>query len=175
MKISEIVQHCAAIERVISEVYRMFALRWPDGPLGAFWNQLADEEFSHGTILDRVACLPATDRDDPSIDSAKLVGIRDFVEGRFPFDQISLDQAFDLALDLEDLELDNIYRRLLAMTSSDHRMAEACKSALGQVSHHEQRIADMIETFSTDGQLRDKAAERHRQALKTGAPHCGSH
>jgi len=103
------------------------------------------------------------------------VGIRDFVEGRFPFDQISLDQAFDLALDLEDLELDNIYRRLLAMTSSDHRMAEACKSALGQVSHHEQRIADMIETFSTDGQLRDKAAERHRQALKTAAPHCGSH
>jgi hypothetical protein len=175
MKISEIIQHCAGIERVISEVYRMFAMRWPEGRLGAFWNQLADEEFTHGRILDSVACLPAAERDDPSIDAAKLAAIRDFVEDRFPFEQLSLDQAFDLALDLEELELDNIYRRLLAVTSRDHRMAEACKRALGQVSRHEHKIGDMIATFSTDARLREKAVERHGRALKNGAAYHASH
>jgi len=89
-------------------------------------------------------------------------GIRESVERRFPYGDLSLDGAFAIALELEDIELDNIYRRLLAMTASDHRMANAFKSAMGQVDQHEEKLLDMIEKASDDPILRKRAAERRR-------------
>ncbi len=66
----------------------------------------------------------------------------------FPKLETTLDQALDIALDLEELELDNIYRRLLALTSDDSRMSSAFRTALGQYSHHEERLLAAIEKHS---------------------------
>jgi hypothetical protein len=163
MKISAIIQQCATIERMISEIYRSFAVRWGSGPIHEFWAHLADDEFAHGILLDSIASLPPADRDTPSITEAKIAGIRESVERCFPYGDLSLDGAFAIALELEDIELDNIYRRLLAMTASDHRMANACKSAMGQVDRHEEKLLDMIEKASDDPIVRKRAAERRRR------------
>ena len=171
MKISAIIQQCAAVERMISEIYRIFATRWPNGPIGEFWRNLADDEVGHGILLDSIGSLPAADREEASITEAKIAHIRELVERCFTRDEPSLDGAFEIALDVEDIELDNIYRRLLAMTVSDPHMANACKSAMGQVDRHVEKLLDMIEKASDDPILRQRAAERHRRVVRTAAEH----
>jgi rubrerythrin len=166
MKISEIMRHCAAIERLVAEVYQTFALRWPDPPWGAFWQSLANEELGHGRILDEVAAVPLAGREEGSIDIPKLNAIRSDIEGRFPLGKLSLDEALSLALDLEECELDNIYRRLLAVTLEDSRLSHAVKVALGQVGRHEQSLLDKIEERSKNPLLLERAVKLRSRSLK---------
>ena len=92
--------------------------------------------------------FPGAKRKEPSIDARKLDAIREHVVMHFPKLETTLDQALDIALDLEELELDNIYRRLLALTSDDSRMSSGFRTALGQYSHHEERLLAAIEKHS---------------------------
>jgi len=123
VQLREIIGHCAGIERTIAEIYASFAERWPQLPFGELWRELANEELVHGALLDNAACLPAAKQEEASIDASKLKTIRDRVVKRFPTLRTTLDQAFHTALDLEELELGNIYRRLLALTTDDSRSA----------------------------------------------------
>ena len=82
MRISEAIQNCAAIERVIAEVYEIFATRWPGQPLGILWRELAAEGIAHGRLLEKgCSRLPPADRDDPSVNRTKLEAMRNFVIG----------------------------------------------------------------------------------------------
>jgi rubrerythrin len=133
MKLNEIIGHCSAIERTIADIYSSFAERWPQQPLGPLWRDLANDELGHGTLLDSAARLPGAEREEPSVDAAKLEAIRARVVSRLPKRETTLEQALDIALDLEELELDNIYRRLLALTTDDSRMLSTFRTALGPI------------------------------------------
>lgn len=168
MKLNEIVQRCVTIEQMLAELYRSFATRFSEPAVHRFWSELADEEVSHGIALGEVVRLPAAERDDGAIDARKIEAMHTLVEGCFGLAEPSLDQALDLALDLEDMELDNIYRRLHAITVDDRRMSHAFRTAMGAIGKHEQRILDMIEQCASDPQLRAKAAARRERMLRTG-------
>lgn len=168
MKLGEIVGHCAGIERTIAEIYASFAERWPQPPFGPLWQALANEELGHGALLDNVARLPAAAREEASIDAPQLDAIRESVAKRFPKRGTTLDQAFDTALDLEDLELDNIYRRLLALTTDDSRMSSTFRTALGQYSHHEERLLAAIDEHAKDPALLERAAQARSRMLRRG-------
>jgi rubrerythrin len=169
MKLSEVLQQCAGIERLISEVYETFATRWPEPPLGALWRELAAEEVTHGRMLDDVAKLPIADRDDRSMDRGKLQAMRDFVNDHFPSDSLSLDEALAFALDLEDLELENIYRRVFAITTDDCRVSTAVRKALREGDRHAARITQAIEARSSDPTLLARARVVKQRALRAGA------
>jgi hypothetical protein len=168
MKLCEIIGHCAGIERTIAEIYAGFAERWPQPPLGPLWRALANEELGHGVLLDNAARLPAATREEPSIDARQLDAIRESVVKRFPKLGTTLDQALDTALDLEELELDNIYRRLLALTTDDSRMSSTFRTALGQYSHHEERLLAAIDEHSKDPALLERAAQARSRILRRG-------
>jgi hypothetical protein len=87
---------------------------------------------------------------------------------RFLEPDTSLDGAFAAALDLEQLELDNVYRRLLALGSDDSRMATTF--ALGQVARHESALLSAIEKHASDPKLLERAACERRRMLQTGTP-----
>ena len=110
--------------------------------------------------------FPGAKREEPSIDAPKLDAIREHVVMHFPKLETTLDQALDIALDLEELELDNIYRRLLALTSDDSRMSSAFRTALGQYSHHEERLLAAIEKHSKDLALLERAAKTRSRLLR---------
>jgi rubrerythrin len=174
MKLNEIIGHCSGIERTIADIYSSFAERWPQQPFGALWRDLANEELGHGTLLDSTALLPGADREEASIDAPKLEGIRARVVSRLPKRETTLEQALDIALDLEELELDNIYRRLLALTTDDSRMASTFRTALGQYSHHEERLLAAIEKHAKDPALLKRAAEARGRLLRHGAGATGA-
>jgi len=168
MRLDEIIGHCAGIERTIAEIYASFAERWPQQPFGQLWKDLADEEIGHGTLLDSAACLPAAQRDEVSVDATKLEAIRAQVVSRLPKRETTLEQALEIALDLEELELDNIYRRLLALTADDSRMSSTFRTALGQYSHHEERLLAAVEQHAKDPALLKRAQQARRRLLRRG-------
>jgi rubrerythrin len=169
MKVSEIIGHCSGIERTIAEIYSSFAERWPQSPFGPLWRDLANEELGHGNLLDSAARLPAAQREEASVDAAKLEAIRAQVVSRLPKRETTIEQALDIALDLEELELDNIYRRLLALTTDDSRMSSTFRTALGQYSHHEERLLAAIEAHAKDPLLLQRAAEARQRLIRRGA------
>jgi hypothetical protein len=168
MQLREIIGHCAAIERIIAEIYASFAERWPQLPLGGLWRELANEELVHGTLLDNAARLPAARREEASIDASQLKTIRERVVRSLPKLETTLDHAFNTALDLEELELDNIYRRLLALTTDDSRMSSTFRTALGQYSHHEERLLAAIDEHTKDPSLLQRVAEVRNRLLRRG-------
>jgi hypothetical protein len=174
MNLSAIIQSCAGIERQIGEVYQKFATRWPGSSVGDFWEKLAAEEMAHGMLLDEAVRLPGGEREEASIDAAKLEEIRRWVSDHFPTDRVSLDQALALAMDLEGLELDNIYRRLFAITANDHRMSNAFRTILGQIGRHDVDIARMIASHSGNVRLLERAAQCERQELRSGTRRAAS-
>ena len=169
MRLSEVISYCAGIERTIAEIYQGFAERWPAPPVGALWQRMATEEINHATILEHAACLPAAERDDPRLATATLLSLREAVCARFLTPQMSLDDAFATALDLEQLELDNVYRRLLALSSDDSRMSTKFRSALSQVGRHEDTLLSAIEKHASDPELLERAARDRRRMLQHGA------
>src|SRR5262249_34317910 len=152
-----------------AEIYQSFAKRWPDPPIGTLWQQMATEEISHATLLEHAARLPGAERDDPGLDTAKLVALRETVCTRFLASEASLDEAFAAALDLEQLELDNVYRRLLALSSDDSRMSATFRAALGQVDRHENTLLSAMETQASDPKLLERAAQVRRRMLQYSA------
>jgi hypothetical protein len=169
VQLREIIGHCAGIERTIAEIYASFAERWPQLPFGELWRELANEELVHGALLDNAARLPAAKQEEASIDASKLKTIRDRVVKRFPTLRTTLDQAFHTALDLEELELGNIYRRLLALTTDDSRMSSTFRTALGQYSHHEERLLAAIEEHGKDPSLLERAIQARKRLVRRGA------
>jgi rubrerythrin len=169
MRLSEAISYCAGIERMIAEIYQGFAERWPQPPIGALWQQMVTDEIGHAILLDDAARLPGADRDDPGLDTAKLVALREAVSERFLAPETSLDEAFAAALDLEELELDNVYRRLLALSSDDSRMSTKFRSALSQVGRHENTLLSAIEKHASDPRLLARAARDRRRMLQHGA------
>lgn len=166
MKLSEVIEYCAGVERLIAEVYDSFAERWPDPPTGTLWRELAREERVHGALLDGAARMPAAHRVDPSFDRDRLDSMRSFVRERLPSGDTTLDQALGTALDLESLELDNVYRRLFSLTADDSRMSSVFRLALGQFGRHESRILETIERISTDARLVERAAREREHLLR---------
>jgi rubrerythrin len=168
MKLSEIIEQCAGTERTIADVYRSFAERWPDPPLGDLWRVLAEEEVGHGVLLDNAARLPAADREESSIEIGKLDAIRARVIRHIANPETTIDDALSSALDLEELELENVYRRLLALTADDSRMASAFRGALGQFSHHEQRLIAAIDAFAKTPALRERGKAIESRLTREG-------
>ena len=177
MKLAEVIAYSATIERLIAEVYASFAERWSQPPLGTVWRELATEERAHARMLDEVALLPETKRADPRADSAKkLQAIHDFVMTHYPLERLSLDEALAFALDLEDLEVEHIYRRLLAVTTGDYRISRTLRTAVAQDDQHVVRIAQAIRGCSNDRALQARARVFEKRVLQRGtAPPAPEH
>lgn len=161
MKVNAIIQSCIEIERSIADLYASFARDSAGSPVGDLWSELARDEIAHGIALQAVADLPSGEREESSIAPARLEALRQTVRVASTT-RVCLDDAFRIALDLEDAELDNIYRRLFAITLNDPRLSHAFRSALGEVDDHEQKLIRMIEAHSENAALLRRAADRRR-------------
>jgi len=169
MKLSEVIRCCANVERLIGEVYERYAEQFPEDPVGAMWHELSLDERAHEARLWEIARLPVAERDDASFNPEQLEALRNRALQYLNRDVTTLDGAFATAMDLESLELENIYRRLFALTTCDSRMSSALRAALGEVGRHDQKIISAIQHHSMNPELRAIAAREHQAMLKHGA------
>ena len=166
MKISEAIRWCAAIERLVSEVYERFAESMPEPPLGDLWRDLAGDEKIHESRLDDIARFPLGDEEDAYFTRERFEALREKVLDYLRRDEHTADGALAAALELETLEIENVYQRLFALTTRDSRMSGTLRAALGEVGRHQLKIVSAIREHATDEALRARAERVHAELLR---------
>ena len=165
VKLTETLRECAELERRIAGFYEQFASLWSDPPeVRAFWEIMAREELGHAAALeelaDEIAGLPPRGR----LDRSALAQLRGYVTGRGRIvGEISLDDAFRTALDLESLELDRVYRLLIDVaTRGSHPRKDAFERTLSKIGPHKHSLLEMIERHALAEDLRKEVARRRQ-------------
>jgi len=154
-------EYAIAAEHYAEEAYRTFARMFAVDPrVVAFWQRYAAEELGHATWLERVlAKLPPETRDAPA-DFNKLETARHMI--KIPLAEVlaeveTLDEAYQLANELESSEVNTIFEFLLSTFSTD---PQATEFALNQLSDHATRLFEEFPAPYTD--------VPHRRALHAG-------
>jgi hypothetical protein len=111
----------AEIERLVGKIYYRFShLFMADPALRDFWWEMAREEEQHACILAACKALISNYEDeklDPMIspDTAQRLGsyLREFLNRGTP--RLDVNEAFQIALEIESSEIDVIYGKLLQL------------------------------------------------------------
>lgn len=163
MFMTEVLQRCSVLEQRAADIYSQFATHLVDDrELASFWLGLAEEEKRHSKIL--VAQRAALEVDsDPGYFMpefpAKLTemdALLKRVEEKARRG-VNKDEAFALALELEQSELDTIYRDLvLTGRAAIKLMARKIDQSLS-LPKHQQGLVEGIKRFVPEGTLRQQA------------------
>ena len=111
----------AEIERLVGKIYYRFShLFMADPVLRDFWWEMAREEEQHACILVACKALISNYEDeklDPMIspENARRLGehLKEFLDRGTP--KLDVNEAFQIALEIESSEIDVIYGRLLQL------------------------------------------------------------
>ncbi len=171
MFMTEVLQRCSVLEQRAADIYSQFAAHLiDDRELASFWLGLAEEEKHHSKILAAQRAALEVDSDPgyfmPEF-PAKLMEMDSLLKRVEEKAQlgVSKDEAFTLALELEQSELDTIYRDLvLTGRAAIKLMARQIDQSLS-LPQHQQGLVDGIQRFLPEGTLRQQAitwAARHR-------------
>jgi rubrerythrin len=149
--IETLFQYAIAAEHYAEEIYHEFERRFAaDQRVVAFWQRYASEEAGHARWLERVlAKLPAETRTAPA-DYGKLETARDMI--KVPVDKAlaeiaTLEDAYQLAHELESSEVNTIFEFLLFTFADD---PQATQYARHQLSDHATRISEEFPAPYTD-------------------------
>jgi rubrerythrin len=111
----------AEVERLVSKIYFRFSHLFLNQPeLRDFWWEMAKEEEQHACILHACRAVIANyddDKLDPKINSAKADELKEWLLAYLHLGTptLSVDEAFRIALEVENSEIDTIYSRLLQL------------------------------------------------------------
>jgi len=111
----------AEIERLVSKIYYRFSHLFMTQPeLRDFWWAMAKEEEQHACILHACRALVVNyedDKLDPKINAAKADELREWLLAylRRGTAELSVDESFRIALEVESSEVDAIYGKLLQL------------------------------------------------------------
>ncbi|NOT57075.1 MAG: hypothetical protein HOP18_20945, partial [Deltaproteobacteria bacterium] len=121
MFMTEVLGRCSLLEQRVADIYSQFAGSLNDDrALASYWLGMAEEEKHHGKILAAEKAALEVDSDTgyfmPEF-SAKLMEMDALLKRVEEKARIGVtkDEAFTLALELEQSELNTIYRDLVLM------------------------------------------------------------
>jgi hypothetical protein len=144
----------AEIEKLVSRVYFRFSHLFLNQPeLRDFWWQMAKEEEEHASIL--LACKTLVDsheseKVDPGIAQGKADRLEEQMSAylsRGTVD-ITVDEAFRIALEIEGSELDAMYSRLVR--SCGPEISKTMEHVGVPASAQRRRLAAAVRRFATD-------------------------
>ncbi|HVO94431.1 MAG TPA: hypothetical protein VMT22_16400 [Terriglobales bacterium] len=152
----------AEIERLVSKIYYRFSHLFLDQPeLRDFWWEMAKEEEQHACILHACrAVIENYDEDklDPNINSAKADELRAwllaYLQRGTP--ALSVDEAFRIALEVENSEIDAIYGKLLQLGGP--QVAKTMENLGVPASAQRLRLKGALRRFCADAELTQLAA-----------------
>ena len=124
MKLGELFNLCQDIELRQAKLYASLSLRLGsvDERIARFWEQMSTEEWQHYILVDfgRSLCVDAFGIDSPVTEFSDMP-VQQITDALAAHEQkannaeISLDEAFEIAIAIEGSEADTIYMHLLSI------------------------------------------------------------
>jgi hypothetical protein len=169
MRLSELLQECARLEDRIGDLYERFGAAFgEDAELGSFWSEMAQAERAHASVLQEAADNPRAD--EQSADASALGVIRGYVGAltgwRTP---ATLDEALRTALDIEELELDQVHAALLGVLGEPFP-----KPGSHENDEHRALLLDVIARRGTARALLARAEAQRRRGRSRDEPSIAS-
>lgn len=143
----ERIEGCIAVEMAFSEMYSAFAAMFPDA--GALWRELALEEENHAIILiigrgfHRAHHLPEQIAPLALPQIEKLLSDIRAVKKRIASGEMTLQQALELALALEDASAEGYLTDVLSKEDDSEIVSSLRKLLLDEKTHREKIAAFM--------------------------------
>lgn len=173
MRLSDAFRESARIEELAADLYGRFAEdSAKDFEVAQFWRRMSQAEQLHAASLRGAAARLESRHQSTTVDLRSIAAIRGFMSAMTSdVGAKSLDQAFRVALEIESLELDRMYRELLGRESAElSDLGEVFDANATEVGDHEESLLLMIEARSRDPGLVADARRRragHRGATST--------
>ena len=172
MKLSEVFNSCQEIELRHAKLYATLSLLLGDVDerVARFWERMSTEEWQHYILVDfgRSLCAKTFGLDEPTTEVLDasiqkiLQGLEEH-ERKVDSGEITLNEAFEIAIEIEGSEADEIYMYLLscirkAIYQSDQtylisRISQVQKDMVAHIDH----LIDATRKFAKDPDLVRKA------------------
>jgi hypothetical protein len=169
MFMTEVLKRCSDLEQRLADIYNQFAASLNDDKdLESFWLGMAEEEKHHSRVLAAEKAALEVDSDTgyfmPEF-PAKLVEMDNLlrqIEDKAR-QGVTKDEAFDLALQIEQSELNTIYRDLVLMGRAAVKLLARHMDQSLSLPRHQQALLDGFRRFLPEGPLRQEAETWARQ------------
>jgi len=160
---SELLHIMGGLELKMQQYYVKVARKFqkPD-EIRIFWDSLAQQESVHATII---ATLTNMYRNNPTmfnkiveVDYSTMLKMEEFIltsEEKLNSDDFSLDDALNEAFDLETLEINEIYDRIIESPKEPFRAV--IDHLVESEEAHLNSLVEAILKFSTQDSLKEKA------------------
>jgi rubrerythrin len=152
----------AEIERLVSKIYYRFShLFLAQTELRDFWWEMAREEEQHACILNACRALVVNydeDKLDPRINAAKADELVEWLSAylRRGTAELSVDEAFRIALEVECSEIDAIYSQLLQLGGP--QIAKTMENLGVPASAQRLKLKGALRRFTANPELIEAAA-----------------
>ena len=163
MFMTEVLHSCSELEQRVSNIYSQFAGSLNDDKeLESFWLGMAEEEKHHGKILAAEKAALEVDSDTgyfmPEF-SAKLAEMDALLKRAEEKARLGVtkDEAFTLAMELEQSELNTIYRDLVLMGRAAVKLMARHMDQSLSLPKHQQDLLTGIQRFAPTNFVRHKA------------------
>ena len=166
MFMTEILGRCSTLEQRVAEIYEQFAQNLPSQELTlkSFWLGLSAEERQHARTLS-VEKAALEFESDPGYFMpdypAKLVTLDAMIKQieEKVSQGVTKDGAFMLALDLEQSELNMIYRDLVLTGRAAIKLVERNMDQSLSLSQHQRSLVEGVRRFLPDSSIQKRADE----------------
>jgi hypothetical protein len=163
MFMTEVLRRCSELEQRVSDIYSQFAGSLNDDKeLESFWLGMAEEEKHHGKILAAEKAALEVDSDTgyfmPEFPAklAEMDALLKRVEEKARIG-VTKDEAFTLALELEQSELNTIYRDLVLMGRAAVKLMARHMDQSLSLPKHQQDLLTGIKRFALTDAMRQQA------------------
>jgi hypothetical protein len=177
MFMTDILGRCSALEQRVADIYRQFAGSLNDDKeMESYWLGMAEEEKHHAKILAAEKAALAVDSDTgyfmPEFPAklSEMDALLKMVEEKARTG-VTKEEAFDLALQLEQSELNTIYRDLVLMGRAAVKLMARHMDESLSLPKHQQGLVEGVRRFLPPGEVRQRAeawAQQYRMGSGTG-------
>ena len=168
MTLAEVFDTCKEIELRHAKLYATFSLSLGkvDERVARFWEQMSAEEWQHYILVDfgrsvcaRTVGLKMPAKELPPVSIHELTAALDRYEQRVEEQEITLNEAFEMAIAIECSEADAVYMYLLSTMrraierSNETFLLERIAHVARDMHAHVDRLIDAVKRFANDPDL----------------------
>ncbi len=175
MFMTEVLKRCSQLEQRVADVYTQFSKNeTQDRELKSYWLGMAAEEKHHAKILEAEKLAFEVDSDTgyfmPEFEAKLTEMDQELRQAEERAEQgAKQDEAFAIAMKLEQSELNTIYRDLVIMGRAAVKLMARHMDQSLSIPKHQQEFIEGAKRFVADGPVREQIETWGGQLAKSAA------